>query len=175
MELSFKASGRAETRFLWSLRKIKDNSFKVSGLQVSGLQVSGFKVKSPHNLIARLRRSLKREPHNLITYLPLSSFYYFRTNGHRPNGKVKLSCFYIHSSFARMTILIFTVICHHLHPNYLLSMPYHGDRWVTDDFCCHQHRHQKCNTPSWRRLHQKSLFLCGLSPVSKSSVTTSKK
>ena len=22
-------------------------------------------------------------------------------------------------------------------------MRYHGDRWVTDDFCCHRHRHQK--------------------------------
>ena len=31
-------------------------------------------------------------------------------------------------------------------------MRYHGDRWVTDDFCCHRHRHQKS-----KRLHDDAI------------------
>ena len=31
-------------------------------------------------------------------------------------------------------------------------MRYHGDRWVTDDFCCHRHRYQKS-----KRLHDDAI------------------
>ena len=59
---------------------------------------------------------------------------------------------HIRSSLSRVTILQFTVICHHWYLNCLLSMRYHGDRWVTDDFCCHRHRHQKS-----KRLHDDAI------------------
>ena len=93
---------------------------------------------------------------------------------------------HIRSSFALVTILQFTVICHHWYLNCLLSMSYHGDRWVTDDFCCHRHRHPKVSVSTMAYCvvqinclplprFKKTLFLCGLSPVSKSSVTITKK
>ena len=49
-------------------------------------------------------------------------------------------------------------------------MRYHGDRWVTDDFCCHRHRRGDAYIKKRFFCAVSALFLNRLSPSQKSKL-----